>query len=113
MGRLERLEVVEAGGLRVHLARGWRARLLGLAWLAELAPGRALMIPRCRSVHTFGMRFRIDVVFYDRRGRVLRRKTGVGPGRVLACRGAHAVAETAAGESGRMPDPWRTVSSIG
>lgn len=48
------LEVVEA--------RGPLARLLGLALLRE-PPPRALLIPRCRSVHTWGMRFPIDVVF--------------------------------------------------
>jgi len=31
----------------------------------------ALLLPRCRSVHTLGMRFPIDVAFLDRRGRVV------------------------------------------
>jgi uncharacterized membrane protein (UPF0127 family) len=49
----------------------------------------ALLIPRCRSIHTVGMRFEIDAAFCDRRGRVLRLTT-VPPGRlplpVLAAR---------------------------
>jgi uncharacterized membrane protein (UPF0127 family) len=32
----------------------------------------ALMIPRCRSVHTLGMRFPIDVAFCDSDGVVIR-----------------------------------------
>ncbi|MEX2194420.1 MAG: hypothetical protein WD844_03965 [Thermoleophilaceae bacterium] len=48
---LELLEASSAG-----------ARLLGFA-LARRALRPALMIPRCRSVHTWGMRFTIDVVF--------------------------------------------------
>ncbi len=51
------------GGLRVFVARSYSARLLGLALLADLEPGQALLIPGCSSVHTFGMRFAIDVAF--------------------------------------------------
>ena len=31
----------------------------------------ALLLPHCRSVHTLGMRFTIDVAFLDRHGRVV------------------------------------------
>ncbi len=31
----------------------------------------ALLLPRCRSVHTLGMRFAIDVAFLDRSGEVV------------------------------------------
>ena len=75
------------------------ARLLGLAFLRELPPAHALLIPRCRSVHTFGMRFALDVVFLDARGRVLRVARGVPPRRVARCPGAYAVLEARAGEA--------------
>jgi uncharacterized protein len=39
------------------------ARLLGLAWLRDWPAGQALVLPHCRSVHTVGMRFPIDVAF--------------------------------------------------
>lgn len=32
----------------------------------------ALLIPKCRSVHTFGMRFPIDVAFLDKEQRVVK-----------------------------------------
>jgi uncharacterized membrane protein (UPF0127 family) len=35
------------------------------------SPGRALVLPRTRSVHTFGMRRAIDVVLLDAEARVL------------------------------------------
>ena len=41
------------------------SRLLGLALLRREHAGAGLLIPRCRSVHTFGMRFPIDVLFLD------------------------------------------------
>ena len=84
----------------MFVATSWRARLLGLAFLQDLPEHCALSLPRCSSVHTFGMRFPIDVMFVDRRGRVLRLVRGVPPCRVLHCRGA---AETIEWRSRRSP----------
>ena len=78
-------------------ASGFRARLLGLALLDEPPSGHALLIPRCSSVHTFGMRFALDVAFLDGRGVPLRVEHGVRPRRVLRHRGAAAVLEARAG----------------
>ena len=61
----------EVGGLEVPVAVGLRARLLGLAGLEREQAGPGLLIPRCSSVHTFGMRFALDLVFLDRRRRAL------------------------------------------
>jgi uncharacterized membrane protein (UPF0127 family) len=72
-------------------------RLRGLAFRRRPPPGKALIFPGCRSVHTFGMRFPIDVVFLDARGRVIRIAPAVPPGRLVACRGASAVVEVGAG----------------
>src|ERR687890_1402374 len=84
-------------GARVVEATTFRARLLGLAFVAELPPGHALLFPRCRSVHTCGMRFAIDVVFLDEHGRVVRGARAVAPWRVVRCPGAYAVLEARAG----------------
>ncbi len=78
-------------------ASTFRAGLLGLALLADLPPRHALLIPSCRSVHTFGMRFPLDLVFLDRAGRPLRVVRDVGPRRVATCLKASAVIETRAG----------------
>ncbi len=82
--------------LDVRCARGPLARLLGLAGLRELPAGAALLLPRTRSIHTFGMRFALDLVWLDRHGRVVRIDHGVRPGRVRGCRTARAVVELAA-----------------
>jgi len=101
--RLERLPGrVLADGLRLAEARGTRARMRGLAGLEELPSGHALRIPRCGSVHTFGMRFSIDVIFLDRRHRVVRVARAVAPRRLVAARGARSVIETRAGEADRF-----------
>ncbi|HEX3240011.1 MAG TPA: DUF192 domain-containing protein [Solirubrobacterales bacterium] len=90
----------------MRVARGLRARLLGLAWLDRDEAGAGLLIPRCASVHTFGMRFPLDLVFLDRRGAPLELRRGVPPRRLVWCRGASAVLEIPApegGESAALP----------
>lgn len=104
--RLRRLDAAAVCGVRVLVARSFRARLLGLAWLREVPRDCVLLIPGCRSVHTFGMRFAIDVTFVDGDGRELRTARAVRPGRVVGCREAAAVVERPAG-AGPMPDDMR------
>ena len=78
--------------MEVVVARSpWR-RLVGLALRRE-PPPYALLLPRCASVHTFGMRFPLDVAFFDSEGRLLRLVREVPPGRLVACRGAAAALE--------------------
>jgi uncharacterized membrane protein (UPF0127 family) len=62
----------------------------------------ALLIRRCRSVHTFGMRFPIDVVFVDRDWRVVRVVRDLPPRRIASCREAAAAIEVLAGEADRL-----------
>jgi uncharacterized membrane protein (UPF0127 family) len=81
--RLRGLPVVELLGERVPLAVSPLSRLLGLALLDRARAGSGLLIPDCRSVHTLGMRFPLDVLFLDRDRRVLRRRSRVGPWRLL------------------------------
>jgi uncharacterized membrane protein (UPF0127 family) len=100
--RLERLpRWTLAGDAIVHEANTFASRLLGLAFLRSLPSGHALFIPDCRSVHTFGMRFPIDVAFIDEWARPLRVERAVPPRRVLVCRAAFAALETPAGEIAR------------
>lgn len=47
-------------------------RARGLLDTAHLAAGEALVISPCNSVHMFGMRYALDVVFVDRAGVVVR-----------------------------------------
>jgi uncharacterized protein len=63
--RFARSLVVEApgGDLSVWVAESFAQRLLGLAALAAIPPGRGLLIPECAAVHTWGMRFAVDIAF--------------------------------------------------
>ncbi|MFM0718553.1 DUF192 domain-containing protein [Paraburkholderia strydomiana] len=58
-------------GVEVSITETTRERLRGLLTRDHLAPGEALLLERCGSVHTFGMRFAIDVVFVDRHRRIV------------------------------------------
>ena len=98
--RLQRLPRQEVFGFAFPVAEGWRARLFGLAGLELEAVGEGLLIPRCASVHTFGMRFPLDLVFLDRRGRPLSVRLAVPPRRLAWQWGAAAVLELPAREGG-------------
>jgi uncharacterized membrane protein (UPF0127 family) len=76
-------------GVVIERASGLR-RLRGLAFSTRR---RALWIARCRSVHTFGMRYPLDLVWLDTSGRVVRVDLDVAPRQVRACRGARSVVE--------------------
>ncbi|MBA2506574.1 MAG: DUF192 domain-containing protein [Thermoleophilaceae bacterium] len=73
----------------VEIAHGLR-RLTGLSFRAHPGP---LLIPRCSSVHTFGMRVALDLVWLDSDWRVVRVDRAVPPRRVRGCRGAWGVLE--------------------
>jgi len=77
----------------IPVAKDFRTRLLGLSWRSRERAGPGLLIPRCSSVHTFGMRFPLDVYFLDADGRVISARRRVPPRRVLWQRGAAAILE--------------------
>jgi uncharacterized membrane protein (UPF0127 family) len=77
------------------------ARMRGLLGRRSLASGEGLLLRPASSVHTFFMRFPIDVVFVDRAGEVVKISDRVRPGRTAGARGAKAVIELPAGEAER------------
>jgi uncharacterized protein len=91
--RFRRVPRASVAGFEVQVATTCISRLLGLAWLAREDAGPGLLIPRCRSVHTSGMRFPIDVLFLGSAGEVIERIEAVPPGRLLRNRKAVAVLE--------------------
>lgn len=82
----------------VEVAAGFWSRFAGLMLRPPLGPGRGLHISPCGSIHTFFMRFCLDVVFLDREGKVVRIVYGIRPNRVVAGgRGARSVLEMETG----------------
>ena len=99
--RLDALEGRELrGGLRVAEARTRAEKMLGLARLDSMPPTVALHIPKCRSVHTFTMRFPLDLIWLDGDGQVVRVDAGVAPRRLKTCLRARSIVEANAGTAG-------------
>jgi uncharacterized membrane protein (UPF0127 family) len=73
------------------------SRSKGLLGRDSLAKGEALWIVPCESVHTFFMRFALDLVYLDRSRRIIKIRTNVQPWRLSACLRAHSIIELAAG----------------
>lgn len=86
----------------VYRARTPWAKLRGLLGGSTLPAGHALLLERCRAVHTLGMRRAIDVVFVAADGAVLELRRGLGAGRVAVCPRAAATLELAAGDAWRL-----------
>jgi uncharacterized protein len=81
----------------LELAGTGDARRKGLLGRESLPEGTGLWIAPCESVHTFFMRFAIDLVYLDRKLTVRKVRSSVGPWRVSACFRAHSVLELPAG----------------
>ncbi len=82
---------------RVEVADRGAKRSKGLLGRSGLGPAEGLWILPCEAVHTFGMRFPIDLVYLDRKKRVRKVRSDVRPWRLSACLSAHSVIELAAG----------------
>jgi hypothetical protein len=82
---LPRVRVVIAGSGRLlataEVADSAQSRTKGLLGRDRLPAGQGLILEPCRLIHTFMMRFAIDVVFYDRGRRVTRAVANVRPSR--------------------------------
>lgn len=88
--------------LRVDVAGSWRERLRGWLGRAAAPVERGLWIVPCDAVHTWAMRFPVDLLFIDAGGRILRVDHRVAPWRLRLCIGAYSVIELAAGEAQRL-----------
>lgn len=73
------------------------ARKRGLLGRDNLPTDYALVIAPCNLVHTFKMKFVIDVIFTARSGRIIRLRREMPPGRISGAFGAFATIEMVAG----------------
>lgn len=81
----------------VQLAGDNRNRRKGLLGRDSLGVGEGLWIVPCEAVHTFWMRFPLDLIYLDRQHRVVKTRSDVPPWRLSACLRAHSVLELPAG----------------
>jgi uncharacterized membrane protein (UPF0127 family) len=76
-----------------------KTRNRGLLGRSSLPAGAAMLMAPCSGIHTWFMRFPIDVIFVNRTGRVLKIRRAVAPFRVALRLGAFAVIELTAESS--------------
>jgi len=74
-----------------------KSRNRGLLGRAGLDDGSALILAPCSSIHTFFMRFAIDVLFVKKDGRVVKTYSALPAWRIAFALGAFAVIELPAG----------------
>ena len=55
----------------ISQADGFFPRLIGLLGTDDLDSNKGLHIVPCSSIHTFGMKYAVDVLFLDKQGRVV------------------------------------------
>jgi uncharacterized membrane protein (UPF0127 family) len=101
--RIASFTLVREDGLVVCDACGvastFVTRLRGLLGRRGLAAGEGLLIRPTNSIHTFFMRFPVDVVFLDRHGVVVKIVSNLRPWRIAAAARARDVVELRAGEA--------------
>jgi uncharacterized membrane protein (UPF0127 family) len=82
---------------RAEIADTSKKRKIGLLKHTRLESGEGLWITPCEAVHTIGMKFPIDVVFLDKKRRVVKIRSGMPRWRMSACLRAHSVLELPSG----------------
>ena len=97
----------------LELAFDSDSRRRGLLGRDSLADGAALIIAPCSSIHTFFMRFAIDVAFVTREGRIVKACHDLRPWRIAIAPGAFAVIELPSGTLARCNTVWGDTLAIG
>ena len=69
-------------GVKVHAARGFLGRMIGLLGKSRLEEGEGLWISPCSSIHSIGMRFVFDALFLGPDGKILCLREGFKRNRV-------------------------------
>lgn len=83
----------------VKVAKNFFTRTFGLIPKNALKSGEGLVIKPCCSIHTFFMKFTIDVIFVNKKNEVIALYENVKPWRILPIHfSSHYVIELSAGE---------------
>jgi uncharacterized membrane protein (UPF0127 family) len=88
---------------RAKVARSFWRRLVGLMFRQSMGEDEALILYRSSCIHTFFMRFPIDLLFLDGDLKVLKICHTLRPWRFAVCCGASVVMELPSGKAIRVP----------
>jgi uncharacterized protein len=84
-------------GDRIVKAGTSSERTTGLLKRSGLESGGGLWIIPCEAVHTFFMKFPLDLIYIDRKLRIRKVVRNVAPWRISACLSAHSIIELPVG----------------
>ncbi|UWZ83081.1 DUF192 domain-containing protein [Occallatibacter riparius] len=84
-------------GAGIEVADTAARRNKGLLGRTGLEPGEGLWIVPCEAVHTFAMKFSLDLIYLDRKRRVVKVRGDVRPGRISGAFRSHSVIELPTG----------------
>lgn len=102
------LYIHQINGSKRHLlnnlliADSFVKRMIGLLGNDVLDESSGLLITPCNLIHTFGMKFKIDVIFLDKNRRILNCRTNVPKNRVHGQLNAKHTMELSAGSVDRF-----------
>ena len=100
---------------RADVADTSAKRRTGLLKHHRLESGEGLWIIPCESVHTFFMKFAIDLVYLDKNKKVRKVRHAVPPWRASACFSANSILELPAGtakETGTQPGDQLSIEPV-
>jgi len=93
---------VDGAPFKVLLAMTFWQRLKGLLGTHSLPAEQGLLLPGCSSIHMFGMRYPLDVIYLDREGKILKVVAELQPWQISGCWQAAAVLEVGSGMAARQ-----------
>jgi uncharacterized membrane protein (UPF0127 family) len=86
---------------RARIANTSQTRRTGLLKHDALEQGEGLWIVPSEAVHTFGMKFAIDVLYLNKKRQIVKIRENMGRARMSFCLSAHSVLELPAGTCAR------------
>jgi len=88
--------------LQVQVTENFKERNRGLLALNVLEQGEGLLITPCRSVHTFGMGYALDLVYLNKSLEIVKIIKNILPNRMSIACFAHSTLELKSGEAQRL-----------
>ncbi|OYY48826.1 MAG: hypothetical protein B7X95_05985 [Methylophilaceae bacterium 17-44-8] len=92
---------IRAGSVYINakIAKGFFSKFRGLLFKPALDDREALVITPCRSVHTCGMHYAIDLIFLNKQFKVINIEHQCQPWRFFYCKGAVHTIEMMGGQA--------------
>lgn len=98
--------------LKLSIADSFLSRLIGLLGTKYLGKNCGIIIHRCSFIHTFGMRYGLDIIFLDKQLQELKRVEKLKPWRIAYCAKAKTTVELNAGFCAQNPDYLKQIHTV-